>query len=188
MLTAAAATAAESFSPAIPTRAVRQTAGLAAQSAVRFDRTETHLRTTEKRTNKGTCAYCGTKNSAVYECADCKIPLHFPGGQFQWPCSHNWHDQQYRNYCYGDHTAAGKKAADFVMDPAVARIREEVLAQQKSPPQGRRRSFEVVQTPNDAAPKTRRQRTATAVAVAAAAALALAATATVTTTPAASPM
>ena len=79
MLTAAAATAAESFSPAIPTRAVRQTAGLVAQSAVRFDRAVTHQRTTEKRTNKGTCAYCGTKNSAMYECADCKIPLHFPG-------------------------------------------------------------------------------------------------------------
>ena len=103
----------------------------AAQSTRRFDIHLDHRPILRKNLNppkksKGNCVYCGTKGTAIHECRTCGVALHYPSGQFQWPCADYFHKAHKKCCCWADRSAAEKK--DFVMDPDVAVIKAQVHA------------------------------------------------------------
>ena len=107
----------------------------AAESSRRFDFKLDHshiLRTELGKNSKGTCQYCGVRNTAVFECRTCGVALHYPSKLYNWPCAANYHLAEKKCLCWADHSAAEKKS--FSADADVAVVQAQVAANTSKKP------------------------------------------------------
>ena len=106
-----------------------------------------HLRCDNPRKTRGTCQYCGQRNSAAYDCAECGVALHHPNSSYNWPCFSKYHSARSadRKHCYADWRAQPtpeRERAAFQIHPDVLAVKNKVKTKQQSPPAGTR-SFKV---------------------------------------------